>query len=109
MPAEPANPPEATSERLAMALAGIGAPPAMIAAARAGRYDDYKSDLAMPIVALVADLGRLDTPEATDLARRAMGGEFDGTRAEAQAWADSPEGQETFRQLTGQDPPGGSQ
>jgi hypothetical protein len=103
-PHEPHTPPEATSERLAMALAEIHAPASMIAAARAGLYDDYKSKLAAPILALVADLRRLDTPEATALAQRALNSEFDGTRAEAEQWAQTPEGQNTFREF-GMPPP----
>lgn len=48
-----------------------------------GRYDDYESDSATPIVDLVRCLrarGR------EDLAQRAIGGEWDGTEEEARRW-----------------------
>ncbi len=38
-------------------------------------------------------------PLLRQLAQRVLDGEFDATREESDAWAASPEGQETFRQL----------
>ncbi len=52
-------------------------------AARAGRYDDYEGTTATPIIDLVNDLKQTG---AYDLAKRAMGGEFDGTKEEADEW-----------------------
>ena len=77
-----------TTERLARALEAANDPTLarMIALARAGHYDDFKSDIAAPIVALVNDLERAGHPE---LAQRARNGEFDGTIEEGQAWFES--------------------
>lgn len=77
-----------TTERLARALeaADDSALASMIALARAGHYDDFKSDIATPIVALVNDL---QTAGHSELAQRAMNGEFDATPAEGEAWFQS--------------------
>ena len=87
-----------TTEKLARALEAEKDPrlEQMIERARAGYYDDYKSELTFPIRTLVEDLGDLGK---WDLVRRAMAGEFDATREESDEWARSPEGQETFRAL----------
>lgn len=66
----------------------------MIAKARKGYYDDYKSPLAMPIIQLVIDLQAVGQDA---LAERAKNGEFDSTKAEADEWAASKEGIETFQ------------
>jgi hypothetical protein len=88
----------ATADRLARELELAGFPD-MAARARAGYYDDFLSPLAAPIVQLVLELTNLGSPAALVLARRAMEGDFDGTEAEAEAWAASPEGQATMRRL----------
>lgn len=87
-----------TKERLASALEERKNPrlAAMIRKARAGEYDDYLSDSATPINDLVRDLRQNGEHE---LAERAIVGEFDGTKEEAEAWANSPEGRETFREF----------
>lgn len=90
-----------TTERLALALEAAGAPPYMVQRARQGYYDDYKSPLAGPIMQLVADATAERLPE---IATRAADGEFDGTREEADEWARSAEGQETFRKFFGHGP-----
>lgn len=87
-----------TTERLALALEQAGAPPYMIERARNGYYDDYTSPLAGPIMQLVADAR---AEGLSRIAERAADGEFDGTREESDAWAHSPEGQATFRQVFG--------
>lgn len=89
---------ESTTERLAAALQAAGVAPAMVARARAGYYDDYKSPLAFPCMQLVADL---EQAGQRDLAARARHGEWDGTKEEAEAWAASPDGQAAFRDLLG--------
>lgn len=71
-----------TSERLAQVLHAEGLLE-MESKARAGYYDDYMSPLATPIVQLVKDLSAVNRE---DLAKRAMNGEWDGTREEAEAW-----------------------
>lgn len=87
-----------TTERLAVELVKAGAPPLMIEKARAGYYDDYKSELAMPITQLVIDARAAGLPI---IAERASAGEFDASNAESDAWARSPEGQALFRELLG--------
>lgn len=79
-----------TTERLAKALEEAGAPKEMIDRARAGYYDDFKSELALPCVQLVNDLRAAGLH---DLERRAMDGEFDGSAEESAAWFEA-EGKE---------------
>jgi hypothetical protein len=86
----------ATSDRLAAALASANAPVTMVARARAGYYDDYRSELAMPINQLGADARAAGLH---DIASRAMHGEFDGTKEESEAWMASPEGQAVRREF----------
>ena len=98
-----------TSARLAAALAAIpGCPPEMPACARYGYYDEWRSPLAAPLVQLVTDLRvqcrapgvpERSRPMYEALARRVAAGEFDATKAEAEAWAASGEGRETMRLL----------
>ena len=85
-----------TTERLAEAMVKAGCPDRLVSNARAGHYDDYKSELPFPIHRLVEHLREVGQHE---LARRAIAGEFDGTREEAEAWAQSEEGQQVFRDL----------
>lgn len=89
---------DSTTERLARALEERENPrlAAMIVRAREGYYDDYLSPLATPIIHLVQDLRQNGEHE---LAGRAMQGEFDGTKEEAEAWAQSPEGREVFEEF----------
>jgi hypothetical protein len=88
-----------TTERLARALEAAGAPQEMIARARGGFYDEFKSDLATPIVQLVQDAREAGLK---GIAERAIDGEFDATKEESDAWAESPEGQEVMRQFMGE-------
>lgn len=98
-------------EKLADALREVpGMPPDMISRALDGHYHDYLSPLALPELQLVIDLRTLaDLPTTGPLAKKALAavaarviaGEFDATREESDAWAASPEGQDTFRQLFG--------
>jgi hypothetical protein len=69
----------------------------MIARARTGYYHDYLSPLATPVVQLVIDLREVGGHE--DLIDRVMNGDFDATREESDRWAESEDGQETFRML----------
>jgi len=71
-----------TSDRLAEVLAAEGLHE-MAAKARTGYYDDFKSELATPIVQLVRDLQATGKAE---LANRVMNGEFDSTKEEAEEW-----------------------
>ncbi len=72
-----------TKERLAAELEKANAPKEMIHAARAGSYDDFESNSATPIVDLVHDCQQFGLHE---FAQRAMNGEFDATKEEAEAW-----------------------
>jgi hypothetical protein len=90
-----------TTERLAQDLEEAGAPAEMIERARAGYYDDYKSPLAMPEVQLLQDARAAGL---TTIAEGVLEGRWDATKEEAEAWARSPDGQETFRELAGKKP-----
>lgn len=72
-----------TKERLAQVLHAAGLFD-MEREAREGRYDDYESWSATPIIDLVATLRLADRE---DLAQRAINGEWDGTKKEAEQWA----------------------
>jgi predicted enzyme involved in methoxymalonyl-ACP biosynthesis len=87
-----------TSEKLAQALEVAGAPQEMITKARSKHYDEYESDLMSPIRQLAADAAEHGLDE---IALRAMNGDFDGQKWEAEQWARSPEGKETFAQFGG--------
>lgn len=86
----------ATTERLARALEGAKAPPQMIERARAGYYDDFKSDSAAPILRLVTDCL---SNKLSDVALRAKNGEFDAQDWEGDEWAQSAEGHTTFAEF----------
>jgi hypothetical protein len=88
-----------TKDRLAEELVRIGAPDLMVERARGGKYDDFLSDLAMPIYQLCAELVDLGGNAAIALRERVMRGEFDGTPEEAESWAASPEGAEVIGRL----------
>jgi hypothetical protein len=100
---------EHTTVKLAKALQAIpGMPRQMIERAIAGHYHDYLSPLATPEIQLVADLRALANTPATKydarpmlraLADAVIAGEYDASKEEADEWAASAEGQETFRQL----------
>lgn len=85
-----------TTERLAAALELAGAPAGMVARARAGVYDEYRSELPFPLIQLVTECRKhgLDT-----VADQVGDGVFDATVAEADAWARSADGQRVFAKL----------
>jgi hypothetical protein len=74
-----------TTERLAQALEALNDPnlAAMIGRARAGCYDEFKTDLTLPLVQLVSDLRAAGHP---GMAQRVIDGEFDSTLEEGQEW-----------------------
>ena len=82
-----------TKERLAQTLEANGASEEMIKNARLGMYDDFISPLPNPIMHLVSDLRE---EGLHDLAQRAMNGEFDASKEEAEAWFQK-EGKDVFR------------
>lgn len=84
--------------------------------AREGHFDDYFAppEIAdgMEITRLVRELtGKAQVVAKSDRARvlavrdAAMNGEFDGTKAESDRWMASKEGQDTFRDLLGDNAP----
>lgn len=94
--------PEGSSrEKLAQALiAERYVHPAMIAAARGGRYDIYHPacETPFPVLLLLEDLKQYGE-QAAGLRERVQDDEFDSTPEEMDAWAASPDGQETFAEL----------
>lgn len=86
-----------TTEKLAQALREAGAPDWMIVRAESGYYDDYKSTVSSPIMALVVDAHHNGLHA---IAHRARNGDFDAQKWEADAWAKSPEGQESIASFT---------
>ncbi len=88
--------PESTKDKLVKALREAHAPLEMIDRAKNYYYDDYKSSVGNNIQVLVQDARKHGL---ADIAQRAMDGEFDGQQWEADDWAKSPEGQETFREF----------
>ena len=81
--------------------------------ARAYHYDDYfcppEVDDGLNIHRLIRDLGA-EAERVPSETRRSMiaeviaaakGGEFDGTKDEAHAWEQTPEGREAMRELLG--------
>jgi len=85
-----------TTERLAEALSLAGAPKWMIDNANAGVYDDFKSPHALPIMTLVFDA---QSCGLVTIIERAKAGEFDGTKEEADEWANSADGRATFSEF----------
>lgn len=71
-----------TKERLAQVLHAAGLLD-LEEKARRGDYDDFESSSATPICDLVNDLNRRGQFK---LSERAMNGEFDATKEEADAW-----------------------
>lgn len=74
---------ERTKEKLAKALEEADAPSWMAFRAREGHYDDFESNLPMPINELINNCMHYGLK---NLAARAMNGEFDSTKEEADDW-----------------------
>ncbi len=74
-----------TTEKLALALEALDDPKLseMIRNARAGFYDDYKTTIPQPIARLIKDLSSAGYPE---MAERAMDGEWNAQKWEADEW-----------------------
>lgn len=92
---------EPSSEQLVEALIEAGAPAEMIQRAREDYYHDFKSPLALPEMELLTDARRHGL---TTIAEGVIEGRWDATKEESDAWAASPEGQATFRELLGGGP-----
>ena len=97
-PVKPKSPPIQTSERLARALEALDNPrlAEIIQRARAGYYDDFKSTLDDPQIALVRDLRSIGLHA---FAQRVINGEFDATMEEGQAWFEA-EGRRLFPEFS---------
>ena len=65
--------------------------------AETGEFDDYADTYVCPITQLHNEL---HAAGLTKFAARVANGEFDATKEESDEWANSPEGQEVFKQLT---------
>jgi hypothetical protein len=89
-----------TNDRLAIELSKLGLNE-MAEKATTGWYHDYMSPLDAPCIQLVNDLSNVGTPEAMELRKRVINGDFDATKEEGDEWASSEEGQATFRSLLG--------
>jgi len=101
-------PPDSSREKLAAAMAAAGVIPAeQIGAARLGRYDDYLAQTAFPQLLLLEELKPYGQA-VQELRARVMAGDFDATRAEADAWAASPEGKATLAEFLAAGGPAGT-
>jgi hypothetical protein len=102
---------EHTTAKLVRALRELPTltvPPRMIRRAEAGYYHDYLSPLPFPQMALAHELGALANHPSRarvvglaliGLRQRVIDGDFDASKAEADAWARSPEGQAAWAEL----------
>ena len=89
-----------TKDILADAMIEAGLPDAMVKRARDGYYHDFLSPLATPELVLAQELAEIGTPKALAVRERLINGDFDASTEESDEWADSPEGQDTFKRLT---------
>lgn len=71
----------------------------MATLAATGYYHDFLSPLDKPEMQLAADLAAAGTPEALALRERHIRGEFDASKEESDAWAESDDGQEALGRL----------
>lgn len=78
--------PVPTSVRLARTLREEQCPQELVDNARAGHYDDFKSELPVPEFQLYADLKKIGRD---DLVERLIAGEWDATAEESQEWMKS--------------------
>ena len=88
-----------TTEKLALALEEANLPE-MAKAARQGFYHNYLSPLPAPCLQLEADLRSQHTDAAEKVRLLHLNGEFDATKDESDAWAESPDGKAVFAELT---------
>lgn len=93
--------PEATKDRLAAELRAAGLDD-MAERAAEGLYDEYQSPLPTPLMELAADLAvkaASGHQGAAALRQRVIGGDFDATDEESEAWWQGPEGRTLAAQL----------
>ena len=95
-----------SDKKLHQAMTDLGFPD-LAERAAAGEWNDYFGKHAMNITDLILTLRARaeDFPSKYDeikaVVERAKNGEFDASKAEAEEWAASEEGQETFSALMG--------
>jgi hypothetical protein len=87
-----------TTEKLAVELEKANLSE-MATRARKGYYHDFLSPLAAPCLQLEADLRAVGTREAEAIRQRHLNGDFDATKEESDAWAESPDGKACCGQL----------
>lgn len=87
---------ETSAAFLARVLAAEGAPEHMVSLAAEAHYDDFLSPLATPCLQLLADAREAGLDRIVEWHTQGL---FDATKAESDAWAASPEGRATFREL----------
>lgn len=87
---------ERTKVRLAKDLKDHNAPEWMIKNAIDGYYDDYESNLPMPIMQLVIDCEQVGLKE---IANKARNGDYDCTKEEADRWMNGKEGKNVLSEL----------
>ena len=85
-----------STEKLVSALKQAGAPDSLVAQAQADAFHDFRSESATPKVDLVRSC---QSHGLHEIAKRAMKGDFDSSREEADEWLNSPEGKEIVRKL----------
>lgn len=106
---------ERTPVYLARVLAALGVPDKVVHDAEAGHFDDFAAppDVAdgRELTRLVELLGRwgrgsnrVGRQRAAAVAAAVRDGEFDATKAEADAWLASPEGQQVLAEFAGSAP-----
>lgn len=87
-----------TMHRLAHDLDAAGAPAEMVQKALSGFYDDYHPNgHPMNMNMLVVDMRAAGMPQI--MITKVMNGEWDATKQESDAWAESEEGQEAFAEF----------
>jgi hypothetical protein len=82
----------------------------LAARAERGEWNDYFGSHTMPQYALIATLRaevKLANPVRKQLIAQVVDGKYDGTIAESEEWAASPEGQSVFGSLLGEGHDGG--
>lgn len=94
-----------TKDKLAEALRAVGLD-VMADEAATGYYHDFLSPLDTPELQLISDLMAValinpNKDAILELRERVMQGDFDASKEESDAWANSEEGQRAFKMLGG--------
>lgn len=99
----PEDGPVPTTRKLALALLEAGAPGNMIEATLNGYFDEYKSELALPLLQLVSDCQMLHEKTGNEkfleIAERTKNGDFDATKEESDVYWQSDEGKQIMAEF----------